>query len=765
LAIAYNMPKEAAAFLPIQYNTGEKTTYSADMFECGDGMTTVHYTLVCDFRIDCPDESDELFCMHRTCGRDEYHCESGRCVPLEQRCKCIGTRVLDEKDCFEALVFEQMDMFKRFNWTKRDWRRSSLFLLDFNVTVGKFSVQHLPANATCPVSHFRCEGKPEYCVPLFTRCNGYNDCLNGEDEIECEQVTCAGLYRCRGSRVCLIPGDVCDGWEQCPQGDDEWLCDVGPCPDGCLCQGLAFLCLQPFTPDYFPALRYLEVQNAPFSMSRVPAGVRAYLVYLKVNNGTGVILPEGKFPNLQKLDLSKNNIEIVNMTCLLYFPNLKVLRLSNNPLTVLYLHDNRTRYVPVQLLDLSYTKLKIFDGDACRFFSTLERLNMSNSLIQSIGSEGFTQCHNIREVDLRKNPLTAFQFSSEIFRGLAQLSVVYTPNYRMCCAETLASLVTKPSCLTDETTLSSCGDLLRLQTHQVTLLALSLIAVIGNILCVIVRHFRYKEYSVNSTFSFLVNNLNVANLMGGLYASIIAFTDQNLRSQFIWHEGAWRRSAVCKLAGFLSVLSHSVSALTMLLITLERLVDLRAGTTSLKFGRKVMISLSLSAWSLGLALAVLPLIPSLTHWEYYEQSVMCVPLPCSFSNRSGGYHLFLNAGFYTVLVTLVTIGLIQIHVSLPHTSVLETLNTNDELTRVFLKIAVTDCVRLGMLSFASLLSYLGLVTVDEHVAASLAIFVLQLNSVLNPCLYLLIHLRADQKRANQSKLLKLLKLETNRLRD
>jgi hypothetical protein len=258
-----------------------------------------------------------------------------------------------------------------------------------------------------------------------------------------------------------------------------------------------------------------------------------------------------------------------------------------------------------------------------------------------------------------------------------------------------------------------------------------------------------------------VNNLNVANLMGGLYASIIAITDQKFRSQFIWHEEAWRISAVCKTAGFLSVLSHSVSALTMLLITLERLMDLRAGTISWRSGKKVSILTSLLAWSLGLALAVLPLLPSLSYWEYYEQSALCVPLPCSFSNRSGGYHLFLNAGFHTVLVSLVTIGLILMLMSLPHTSVLETPSTNDELTRVFIKIAVTDCVRLGILVCASLLSYLGHVTVNEHVAASLAIFVLQLHSALNPCVYLLSHLKADQTRKNQGKLLQLLKRQAN----
>jgi hypothetical protein len=299
---------------------------------------------------------------------------------------------------------------------------------------------------------------------------------------------------------------------------------------------------------------------------------------------------------------------------------------------------------------------------------------------------------------------------------------------------------------------------LRFRAHQVTLLTLSLLAVVGNSVCVFMRHFKYKEHSVSSTFSSLMNNLNLANLMGGLYASIIAFADLKFRSQFAWNEVTWRKSGLCKAAVFLSILSQSASALMMLLITLERLVNLRARTISCwSLGRKATILVSLLAWSTGLAFAVLPLVSSLSQWEYYEQSAMCVPLPCSFSNRSGGYHLFLNAGFHTVLVILVIIGLMLIHLSLPRTTVLETLNATDKLTRVFLKTAVMDCVQVGILSCASLLVYFGHVTVDEHVAASLAIFVLQLNSALNPCVYILGYLMSDKQQENQRKLLQLLR--------
>ena len=41
------------------------TLMSVDMFQCHEYGGTIPYTLVCDFREDCVDRSDETFCRHR----------------------------------------------------------------------------------------------------------------------------------------------------------------------------------------------------------------------------------------------------------------------------------------------------------------------------------------------------------------------------------------------------------------------------------------------------------------------------------------------------------------------------------------------------------------------------------------------------------------------------------------------------------------------------------------------------------------------------
>ena len=41
------------------------TLMSFDMFQCHEFGGAIPYTLVCDFREDCVDRSDEIFCRHK----------------------------------------------------------------------------------------------------------------------------------------------------------------------------------------------------------------------------------------------------------------------------------------------------------------------------------------------------------------------------------------------------------------------------------------------------------------------------------------------------------------------------------------------------------------------------------------------------------------------------------------------------------------------------------------------------------------------------
>ncbi|KAL8590308.1 hypothetical protein ACOMHN_006424 [Nucella lapillus] len=215
--------------------------------QCRNGVDYVPYSLVCDHRPDCSDNSDEDFCVFSPCRPlGKFQCNNGQCVEHKQHCDKIPHCLdgSDERQC---------------PW----YSRGSLYTPEPPAIVmfdgfGSYKVQSLELynNKTnssdlgaCPETHFLCPGNLTYCMPVFVRCNGVYDCPGREDEDGCDRFLCPGFYRCRASSICVHTSHLCDGAFQCPQRDDELLCDA-PCPQNCSCQGLAFYCHGQFAAEH-----------------------------------------------------------------------------------------------------------------------------------------------------------------------------------------------------------------------------------------------------------------------------------------------------------------------------------------------------------------------------------------------------------------------------------------------------------------------------------------------------------------------------------
>ena len=80
---------------------GPTTPTSVPMFECGKAGHSIPYSLVCDFKEECRDLSDERFCHHIPC--PEKRCESGQCILQKDQCDGVS-------HCYDSSDELQVDL-------------------------------------------------------------------------------------------------------------------------------------------------------------------------------------------------------------------------------------------------------------------------------------------------------------------------------------------------------------------------------------------------------------------------------------------------------------------------------------------------------------------------------------------------------------------------------------------------------------------------------------------------------------------------------
>ncbi|KAL8584211.1 hypothetical protein ACOMHN_034897 [Nucella lapillus] len=398
----------------------------------------------------------------------------------------------------------------------------------------------------CPPVYTRCNGMYD-CPPVYTRCNGMYDCVRRQDEGGCEGMTCPGYFRCRDSMLCVHTDLICDGWSHCPRNDDELVCDV-ICPMNCQCEGHTFLCPRPFPACLYPQLRFLDASCSGMTLNDVSNNTLLCRVYRLLCGGPPPHPDPDSPPPLIALSAGQPGVG------------------HQSALTT---------------LDLSHTSLTVLDASALSPFPHLHMLNLTSSLIHTISATGFQFTPASCELYLDDAPLKTFP--PDFLQDLARLRFVSTQNYKLCCRRVLP-VNFDAACFAPKD-ISSCEDLLQSWTYRGFLWLMGCLSVTGSIFCCCSRLF-LKSLASSSGYSAFVTNLTMADLLMGVYITIIGAADQRFRGRYLFNDDTWKNSVTCKMAGFLSLLSCEVSALIIWFITLDRFIVLRFLSSTLKDQRR-----------------------------------------------------------------------------------------------------------------------------------------------------------------------------------
>ncbi|KAL8612178.1 hypothetical protein ACOMHN_018467 [Nucella lapillus] len=721
-------------------------------YGCERGGQRVPYSLVCDHRQDCEDNSDERHCFHRPCPRGHVPC--GRHKQCDGQKDCVNGD--DEGNC----VSHDICGGDRFSFLGDQPPPAPPAVIEFTKgchTMSRLNhTHHSLGHAWCPETHYPC---PEgYCLPVFTRCNGVYDCPDRQDEAGCDSYTCPGYYHCRGSPLCLHPSHTCDGTFHCPQADDELLCDL-ICPTVCTCHGLAFTCPRWFSAEHYPHLRYLKARGSGLRVGDLAGS--AMLVYLSLADCRVSAIGNVSFPNMVTLDVSDNQITSLH-NIFHSLPNLRALFLSNNPLTgflsrdgsqLKSLYENRPKvFAHVKVLYLSGIRLPTINSMLGNLFPSVQELNASGCGTRSVMEQGLRLMTQLQTLDMTGCPLDDIQ--EDVLKDLTRLTTVYGDNYKLCCDAALLEGFNLNNCFTPMDEISSCGDLLRSNVYRGVLALFASLAIVGNLASGLFRLVAIRRGGCPG-FSVFVVHLCISDFLMGLYLAVIGVADRLYQSVYVWKDSAWRHSSVCQMAGFLSLVSSEVSAFIVCLITLDRFLVVSFPLSFLHFQATQAQLAGGLCWVAGVLLAAVPFFPDAAHWAFYSQTGICVPLPVTRKQFPGHHYAFgVMIVLNFILFLIIALGQAAIFYSVRTNQMSGKQSSQDaDIARRLLTIAMSDFLCWFPIGLLGLMASQD-VPVSGEVSVAMAILVLPLNSAINPFLYTLNVLMEKRRRAKEDRLLK-----------
>ncbi|XP_016133422.1 relaxin receptor 2a [Sinocyclocheilus grahami] len=435
----------------------------------------------------------------------------------------------------------------------------------------------------------------------------------------------------------------------------------------------------------------------------------------------------------ESCDCIKTEVECVDV-------NLHVVPVLSSNVTWLSLKNNRIRnlddyifskYTQLQRLFLQNNKIQMVSSRAFSGLYTLEKLFLSQNHITYLGPGVFRDLHKLDWLVLDHNPLKSA--TCDTFIGLRSLTFLdFAENH-----VELLNYSTLKTC-TELTVLNiSHNPSLHIHAsyfdHLVQLQSLSLEGI---------------EIPDITTKMFLpMGNLShivfLADCLMGVYLFFLGIFDVKFRGEYNRNALIWMDSVECRTIGFLAMLSSEVSVLLLTYLTLEKFLVIVFPFSHLRPGKLQTVLVLAFIWILGFVIAAVPLLNEDLFGNYYGRNGVCFPLHSDRLEKpiAKGYSTGIFLGLNLVAFLVIVISYSSMFCSICKTGI----NATDVRSRLHKDVAVAN--RFFFIVFSDALCWipiflvktLSLLNVDipGTINSWVVIFILPINSALNPILYTL----------------------------
>ena len=509
--------------------------------------------------------------------------------------------------------------------------------------------------------------------------------------------------------------------------------------------------------------------------------------------------------DLSRNNISALHQDMLNNSVNLYTLNLNYNSLSTLPggffknggskLFELYLHNNSlTRLkssvfeglTSLHLLTLDANKLQWIDPLIWRAMPSLATVNISRNNIYDLRKHSFDNMSHLESLDLQYNNIRKMDRAS--FTDFHNSTSIYVDDVPACC------FTGKSKCIprNPRPPFKTCERLMPYKVLRFFMWILGFGSLFGNLFVIFWRCLKRKESKIQPVQRAIIINLAVSDLLMGLYLLIIISADTHYGIYFPLSSEEWRTGNLCKFAGIVAITSSEASVFFVTLISIDRFLGVLFPFKQYRISQRRVAVLITIMWIASFLLGAIPTLLENTSNKFYEMSQTCIGLPLvrqplykeenvtylqdwtkllhqgygdlkyqfgrqsvfTVSEVAGStawmyYSIAVFLGLNFICCTIIFLCYLSIFLTVRKTTVCVGRykeRQSEELTMA-IKMAVivlTDFFCWMPVILLGILVQTGTVTLSPNAYAWIAVFVLPINSAVNPFLYTLVTVVVDK---------------------